>query len=377
MELTKIKRALPVVLFLAILLIFGIWLNRVEKTEILETEGRTFEKARVVAINKDNLLSDGTRAGTQDVDVEIRTGAHKGEILSAASSSSYLYGADCTVGLKVIVIISECEGNISVSVYNYDRGAQLYMILAVFLIVLGIIGGKKGWKSALGLVFTFVCIVYFFLPMVYRGISPIWAAVFIVVLITVVVMYLIDGTSIKSLCAMAGTVLGVGIAALLACLFARISHITGYNVDDIENLIYIGQMTGIQVGELMFAGILISALGAVMDVAMSVASTINEIHEKKPELSVNELFQSGINVGRDMMGTMSNTLILAFAGGSLNTLIYIYSYRYNYYQVLNMYAIGIEIIQGISATFGVILTVPLVSVIASIGVKRESNRLPR
>lgn len=169
---------------------------------------------------------------------------------------------------------------------------------------------------------------------------------------------------------MAGTVLGVGIAALLACLFARISHITGYNVDDIENLIYIGQMTGIQVGELMFAGILISALGAVMDVAMSVASTINEIHEKKPELSVNELFQSGINVGRDMMGTMSNTLILAFAGGSLNTLIYIYSYRYNYYQVINMYAIGIEIIQGISATFGVILTVPLVSVIASVGMKK-------
>lgn len=91
MELTKIKRVFPVVLFLVILLIFGIWLNRVEKTEILETEGRTFEKARVVAINKDNLLSDGSRAGTQDVDVEIRTGAHKGEILSASSSSSYLF----------------------------------------------------------------------------------------------------------------------------------------------------------------------------------------------------------------------------------------------------------------------------------------------
>ena len=86
-------------------------------------------------------------------------------------------------------------------------------------------------------------------------------------------------------------------------------------MDDIESLIYIGEMTDIKVGELMFAGILISALGAVMDVAMSVASTINEIHDKNPKLDTKELFKSGINVGKDMMGTMSNTLILAFAGG--------------------------------------------------------------
>lgn len=359
------KRVCLSLVFLGILTAFGIWLNQVERTEILETEGRTFEKARVVSIQKDNLLSNGSRAGSQEIEVEIRTGAHKGEILSATSSSSYLYGADCTVGLKVIVIISECEGNRTVSVYNYDRGTQLYMILAFFLVVLGLIGGKKGWKSAAGLVFTFGCIVYFFLPMVYRGCSPVFAAVFIVIVITIVVMYLIDGLSVKSLCAMAGTISGVGIAAVFACFFGKISHITGYNVDDIESLIYIGQMTGIEVGELMFAGILISALGAVMDVSMSVASTINEIHEKRPELKEKELFLSGIHVGRDMMGTMSNTLILAFAGGSLNTFIYIYSYRYNYYQVLNMYAIGIEIIQGISATLGVILTVPLVSLIAA------------
>ena len=114
----------------------------------------------------------------------------------------------------------------------------------------------------------------------------------------------------------------------------------------------------------MFAGILISALGAVMDVAMSVASTINEIHDKNQKLDTKELFKSGINVGKDMMGTMSNTLILAFAGGSINTFVYIYSYNYQYYQVLDMYSIGIEIIQGISATLGVILTVPIVSAIS-------------
>lgn len=108
-----------------------------------------------------------------------------------------------------------------------------------------------------------------------------------------------------------------------------------------------------------------------MDVAMSVASTINEIHEKNPDLDKKELFCSGIHVGKDMMGTMSNTLILAFAGGSLNTFVYIYSYNYEYYQVLNMYSIGIEIIQGIAATLGVIMTVPLVSLITAYALKKN------
>lgn len=361
----NMKKICMISLFVIGFAAFTYWLNQVEKIDILETDGRTFEKARVVSIVKDNLLSDGSRAGAQEIEVEIRTGEHKGEILNATSSSSYLYGANCKVGTKVIVIISEADDYMTVSVYNYDRGYQLYAIIGFFLIVLGLIGGKKGWKSALGLVFTFGCIVFIFLPLVYRGCSPIFSATIVVALVTVVVMYLIDGFTAKSICAMAGTILGVGIAAVFAWIFGKMSHISGYNVSDIESLVYIGQKTYIDVGELMFAGILISALGAVMDVAMSVSSTINEIYEKRPELSQKELFLSGLHVGRDMMGTMSNTLILAFAGGSLNTFIYIYSYNYDYYQVLNMYDIGIEIIQGISATLGVILTVPLVSFIVS------------
>lgn len=367
------KRICIAVLILVLTIILGFLLNHVDKTELLSNDGRTFEKARVVEIVNDNLSADGTRAGAQQIKVLIRTGSHKGEILDATSSSSYLYGANCTVGLKVIVIISESDELTTVSVYNYDRGMQLYAIIGFFLLVLVLIGGLKGWKSAIGLVFTFCCIIFLFLPLIYRGVSPILAAAFIVILTTVVVMYLIDGMTTKSKCAMIGTILGVVIAALFAWIFGKISHISGYNVDDVESLIYIGQMTNIRVGELMFAGILISALGAVMDVAMSVASTICEIHAKNPHLDWKELFHSGIHVGKDMMGTMSNTLILAFAGGSINTFVYTYSYNYQYYQILNMYSVGIEIIQGISATLGVILTVPFVSFITAYALKNRPS----
>ena len=375
------KKICIAIISIALIVAFGISLNNVEKTELQSTDGRDFEKATVTEIvssdysDSTSKASDGSmgeddnvRAGQQQIKVKIRTGEHKGEILDATSSSSYLYGARCRIGTKVIVIISESDELTTVSVYNYDRGNQLYMIIAFFLIVLVLIGGLKGFKSAVGLVFTFCCILFVFMPLIYRGVSPIFAAAFVVIITTVVVMYLIDGFTAKSICAIVGTIIGVVLAAVFAFVFGKICHISGYNVDDIESLIYIGEMTDIKVGELMFAGILISALGAVMDVAMSVASTIND---KNQRLDTKELFKSGINVGKDMMGTMSNTLILAFAGGSINTFVYIYSYNYQYYQVLDMYSIGIEIIQGISATLGVILTVPIVSAISAVALKKN------
>ena len=125
----------------------------------------------------------------------------------------------------------------------------------------------------------------------------------------------------------------------------------------------------------MYAGILISALGAVMDVAMSIASTINEIHFRNPLLSARELFFSGIRVGKDMMGTMSNTLILAFTGTSINTLVFLYVYNYSTTQIINMYSIGIELIQGIASTMGVILTIPLVSLLSAWHLKRKEIKI--
>lgn len=372
------KKYIRQIIIIVFVILFGVLLyffNQVEKTELLTNDGRTFEKAVVTQIVEDNITENGNRVGQQTVKLLIESGEHKGEEITATSSSSYLYGADCVEGLKVIAIISESENTITASVYNYDRGDILYLIILFFIVVLWLIGGKKGLNSAIGLVFTFVCIIFLFLPMIYRGVSPILSAVVIVILTTFVVMYLIDGISVKSICAMLGTIAGVLISALFAALFGCLTNISGNNVSDIENLMYIGQMTDIDVGELMFAGILISTLGAVMDVAISVASTINEIHDKNPQLSRKELFSSGINVGRDMMGTMSNTLILAFTGSSINTLVYIYSYNYSYYQVLNMYSIGIEIIQGISATLGVILTVPFVAFISSMFLSRIRKRL--
>lgn len=375
----KHKRHIIILLITAVFAIFLYRYNQIERIGLYDTEGKTFEKARVVEILQDNETESGNQIGNQVVSLELLSGDYRGNTVEAVSSSSYLCGAHCEPGMRVIAEVNESDDSLYVTVYSYDRTWMLYAIVLLFLITLCVIGGKQGFHSAVALVFTFVCIVFLFLPMIYRGISPIFAAIVVAVLTTFVTMYLIGGISSKSVTSMIGTVAGVGISGILAVLFGRLTQISGYNVAEIEQLEYVGQMTDVKIGELLYAGILISTLGAVMDVAMSVASTINEIHYRNPDLSRKELFTSGIRVGKDMMGTMSNTLILAFTGSSINTLVFMYVYNYTAVQITNMYSIGIEVIQGIASTMGVILTVPLVSAICAwhLKLKKRGERAVR
>ncbi|MGM9617040.1 YibE/F family protein [Butyricicoccus sp.] len=346
---------------------------QVERQPLMENEGRSFVKAEVVSVLQDNEQLEGVYVGDQRVQLRILTGAHAEETVEAISSSSYLYGAHCKEGMKVVAILSESQGEIVASVYGYNREPMLYLIIGLFLLTIWLIGGRQGLYSILGLAFTFVCIFCFFLPMIYRGFSPVAAAILVVIASTLVTMYLVAGVSVKATAAVIGTVMGVLVAGILAFLFGKLCHVTGYNVSDIENLIYVQEQVGIEVGELLFAGILIAALGAVMDVSMSISSTLQEIHDKNPGLTGRQLFHSGMTVGKDMMGTMSNTLILAFAGGSVNTLVLFYAYAYSYTQVINMYDIAIEIMQGISASLGVVLTVPFVSAVAAWMISRTAD----
>lgn len=361
-----IKRGLVIIIISILFFAFLHYFSNIQKLELVNRKGTSYEKAVVTEILQDNIQEDGSRIGYQKVKVKILSGKLKGQIKEATSFAGNLYGANCTVGMKVIVNINQHEDNILISVYSYDRSKVIYAFVGMFLAILWAIGGKKGLKSAIALIFTFICIIYLFLPMLYKGYSPFLSAVILIILITIVSLYLIDGISKKSVAAMIGTTLGVIIAGVLAFLFGKFAGISGYNVSQIEELVFIANNTKLQIGGILFAGILIASLGAVMDVSMSIASTLSEIYSHNNDMSVKELFKSGINVGRDMMGTMSNTLILAFTGGSINTLILNYAYDLRYNQIINMYDIGIEIMQGVSGSIAVILSVPLVSLIAAL-----------
>ena len=334
-------------------------LNQVEQIPLVNRTGQTFEKAVVTEILQDNLMPDGTRVGEQRVRVRMTTGELAGQELETTSASGYLFGASCTVGMKVVILQSVAGDTVVTSVYSQDREAAIYVFAAVYLLVLCLVGGKKGLKGALGLAFTFLCILFVYLPLVYLGWSPFAAAVLICVITTLVTMYFIGGPTKKTVVATGGTVAGVIIAGIAASVFSAVTGITGWNVSDIESLLTLANTSGVQVGGLLFSGLLISSLGAVMDVAMSIASAISEIRDQSPAMGRMDLFRAGMRVGRDMMSTDSNTLMLAFAGGSISMLVLDYAYALPSLQIINSNNIGIAIMQGLSGSFGIVLSVPV------------------
>ena len=362
----KVVRYLIYLLFVCVFAVFVFKLNQVEKTELVVRTGQTFEKAEVTEILQDNLDSNGTRVGEQKVHVKMLTGARKGEELDVTSSSGYLFGAACTVGMKVVVMQSVAGETTIASVYSQDREWVIYIFALLYLLALCVIGGKQGIKGCLGLIFTFFCVIFVYLPLVYLRFSPFWAAVFICFLTTLVTMYLIGGPTKKTCAATLGTLAGVVLAGLSAWCFSNASGISGYNVSDIETLMTLWNTNRIQVGGLLFSGLLISCLGAVMDVAMSISSAIDEIYKQNTSLTRKELFKAGMRVGRDMMGTDSNTLILAFAGSSVSTLLLDYAYDLPDQQIINSNNIGIAIMQGLAGSFGIVLSVPLTVLICTV-----------
>lgn len=374
------KKAVRYLIYLLLVCVFAVFvfrLNQVEKTELVVRTGQTFEKGKITEILQDNLDSNGTRVGEQKVRVKMLTGVRKEEELDVTSSSGYLFGAACTVGMKVIVMQSVAGETTIASVYSQDREWVIYIFAILYLLALCIIGGKQGIKGCLGLIFTFFCVIFVYLPLVYLGYSPFWSAVFICFLTTLVTMYLIGGSTKKTCAATLGTLAGVVLAGISAWCFSKASGISGYNVSDIETLMTLWNTNRIQVGGLLFSGLLISCLGAVMDVAMSISSAIDEIYKQNSSLTRKELFKAGMRVGKDMMGTDSNTLILAFAGSSVSTLLLNYAYDLPYQQIINSNNIGIAIMQGLAGSFGIVLSVPLTVLICTILFHKKETAMKR
>lgn len=357
------RAALIIVVLLSILAAF--FLRKIERKELTNTRGHSFEKAVVTAVLQDNIQADGSRVGEQRVMLRLTSGIHRGEEIESTSPSGYLFGAPCSVGMKVIVMQSVSGETVVTSVYAQDRGRVILIFALLYLLILCWIGGKKGLRGALGLIYTVAAIFFLYIPLVYLAYSPFWMAVLVCVLTTFVSLSLIGGYSRKTLAATLGTSSGVLIAGFVAMAFSRFTGITGWNVSNIEHLMTLWNTQQIQVGQLLFSGLLISALGAVMDVAMSISSTMLEILQQRPDLTRKELINSGFRVGRDMMGTDSNTLILAFAGSSVSILILNYAYQLPLLQMINSNNIGIAVMQGLAGSFGVALSVPATVLLAS------------
>lgn len=208
-------------------------------------------------------------------------------------------------------------------------------------------------------------IIYLVIPAVFSGYSPIWMSILCAVLSTAVTLLLLNGQSKKTYAAIIATTIGVLFALLLFMLMSWMLHLNGFSSSEAESLILIHESTGLKIKDLLFAGVLISSLGAIMDVGMSIVSSLYEVQHHNPSITARQLFRSGIEIGKDMIGTMTNTLILAFTGSAFITLLVFISYQVQFNQLFSSNYMAIEIAQGVCGTFGIVLTVPVASAVAA------------
>ena len=353
-------------------------LNNTFKDDFKKYDNSTlsYEKARVISVIKENLeeeqISNRRYSGIQELEVELLTGKLKGEKVEVTNYITQKHNVVAKEGKEIMVCVDRpSEDFYKVSIYNYSRNNHIYIIVIVFFVIMVLIGRGKGFRSMIGLLFTFYSIIFFMIPFIYRGYSPIILSIIVSIISTIVTLFLLNGWSRKTIVATLATCVGVIISGVIFYLISNLLNISGFNLDEAESLILIAQNTGLKIRDILFSGILISSLGAVMDVAMSIASSIYEINELNSELDMKTIFKSGINIGRDMIGTMSNTLILAFAGTSLSTMLALYSYNTQFNQLMSSDFIAIEFAQSISGSIGIILAVPITSVISAYVYKKK------
>lgn len=358
-------------LVLALLVLAALWLNRPEEGTPTASSQLIFVPAKVTAVLEDDAQpdwenSEGRRIGTQELEIRILSGAHRGEVLPLTNYLSALFNVDVGVGDRIIVrLITQEDGSYYASLFNYDRALVMGGALLVFCAVLVLLGGRKGVRALLGLVFTLVCLWFLLIPGLIRGLPAIPLTIAVAAVCAAASLILLDGPSRKSLCAILGCVGGVAAAGLFAALVGALTPMDGFNMSEAENLLLYGAGKGLSIRGLLVCGVLVAALGAVMDVAMSIASAAWELREHNDGLSRRELFRSGMNIGRDAMGTMANTLILAFAGSSFNLLILIQIYDIPFLQLANTDFLCIEMLQSVAGSMGILLTVPLVAAISA------------
>ena len=238
---------------------------------------------------------------------------------------------------------------------------------------MAVLGGRKGIGALCGLVFTLASIWFILIPALIKGYSAIPVTVGIIAVSATGALSLLNGFSKKTLCAVLGCVIGVVTAGAIAGVVTWLTPMSGFNMSEAENLLLYGADKGLKISGLLVCGVLISALGAVMDTALGIASAVYELHEQNPSLDTKQLFRSGMHIGQDAMGTMANTLILAFAGSSLNMLILVQTYDIPFIQLINTDYICIEVIQSIAGAMGILFTVPIVAFISALVMAKDKH----
>jgi len=374
---------------LSALLIFAAHIVFAGNTSIFDTEGAYACKAEVLElgefVNDSYEIEEGVSSFenyTQYFTAEILNGEFKGETVTAAQTGdNYTIGVaekDVEPGDKVVLYnYGTKQGEADWVFGGYARFDGILILIVLYCAAMLVLGRIKGFKTLVSLGFTCLAVFYVFIPAILGGHNIYIQTAFVCIYTIVMTLLITGGFTDKSITTIIGCSFGVAVAALCAFIFNKVLLLTGMTDEHSIYLIQLNPDHPMDLNALIFAMIVIGALGAVMDVAMDISASLHELHEKAPHLNFSELFRSGITIGRDIMGTMANTLVLAYIGSQLCTILLLIMYSSSLYELINREGIVVEMLNAFIGSFAILLTIPLTSLVCAAFYTGSASRKPR
>lgn len=347
-----------------------------------------YSRARVLKVlnevKTENEYSGGSiESNVQLLEVLIIKGPHQGERIQAENELNYGFSdkyksIQLSEGDEVLLYLEENEAGTVEKAYVAEIARDKYLLYLVigFVVILLAVGRMKGLKAIISLTLTVFAVIKILLPAILQGWDPVIVSVTICIGVICITMLIISGFNKKTLSAIIGTGGGVIAAGIIALIIGSLAKLTGFGDDESQMLMYIPQNVQFDFRGLLFAGIIIGTMGATMDVGMSIASAMHEIKVNSPKIKTSALIKAGMNVGRDTMATMANTLILAYAGGSLHLMLLLMAHKTPFSHIINWDMIASEVLRAIAGSIGIIFAIPITA-LASAFVEEYKKREKR
>ena len=300
---------------------------------------------------------------------KVTSGDLKGQTIEAAQTLDYF----TAVHLPVVepgdrILLYTIPGGMADHEWlmsDYQRFDQILLLGAAFILLVLLIGRWQGVNTLVSLALTCLAVFYVFIPAVLAGESIYLWSIATCIYVTFMTLFIVNGVNAKSVAAILGCLAGILVAAVLTVYFEDSMRLTGI-LDENSVILYgLNPDAPFNLKAVIFAAIIIGSMGAIMDVSISIAAALSELKEKVPTIGFGELFRSGMNISRDIMGTMANTLILAYIGSALAGVLLMAAYNSAMIDLFNREMIVVECLQALAGSIGILMALPFTALICA------------
>ncbi|MDQ7095191.1 YibE/F family protein [Desulfosporosinus sp. PR] len=250
-----------------------------------------------------------------------------------------------------------------------------FLLLSILFILMAVIGGKRGLKAFFSLWLNFLTL-FMMLILISLNIDPLKITILGSIIIGSITLFYINGVNKKTVSSFLSVTLVVLLTMMLVYKIAAAAKIQGFSSEQSETISYLSLDVQLDFTKIVVCEFLIGLLGAMIDIAISIASAMNELYVNKLFTTPQSLLISGINIGKDILGTMTNTLLFAFIGGFMTLVIWFSKFNYSLTDILNNKVFGAEILQVLCSGIGIVLIIPVTAIITSRILLRDKSGSP-